>query len=74
VSVGRASLQLRNSANSAPDWAEAWPRNQGEDRADDAQPFAGLHTAKDGTEFARLIVPIAITAPCLMCHGLDDKL
>ncbi len=62
--VGRASLRKRNPNNVGPDWVQAWLQGQGERPA---EGVTGLHEIVDGT--ARFLGPIAIEAPCLLCHG-----
>ncbi|MCA9488552.1 MAG: DUF3365 domain-containing protein [Myxococcales bacterium] len=66
--VGRSSLRLRNPANAAPPWVEAWLQAQGE------RPVAGVegvHRVEDtpGGQVARVLMPIGTMEPCLRCHG-----
>ncbi|MCB9684071.1 MAG: DUF3365 domain-containing protein [Alphaproteobacteria bacterium] len=66
--VGRSSLRLRNPANAAPPWVEAWLQTQGE------RPVAGvegIHRIEDTPEgrVARVLAPIGTMEPCLRCHG-----
>jgi len=73
VRLGRASLRLRNPADAAPDWVQAWLDAQGE------RPAQGLAPQKsfaevEGQPVARLIVPIAVEAACLRCHGAVEDL
>lgn len=64
VTLGRSSLRLRNPANAGPDWVQAWLSAQGE------RPAAGLTgvSVVEGGQ-ARVLKPIAVEAPCLVCHG-----
>ncbi len=74
ISVGRASLRLRNPENSGPAWVQAWLQAQGEREAKGTHPIAHFYTGEGGQEVARLIVPISVQAPCLMCHGPKESL
>jgi hypothetical protein len=69
VALGRSSLRLRNPANVAPGWVQAWLVAQGERPAAGVVPLA---TVVDGK--ARVIKPIAVEAPCLVCHGPKETL
>lgn len=64
VTVGRSSLRLRNPADAAPPWVDAWLRAQGE------RPAAGVNgvRAVEGDR-ARVLRPLAVEGPCLACHG-----
>ncbi len=69
VTVGRSSLRLRSAANTPPVWVAEWLTLQGERPAAAATP---LTTVVDGK--ARVIKPIAVEAPCLLCHGAPESL
>lgn len=64
VRVGRSSLRLRNPKNAGPDWVMTWLRTQGERKAEGLTPSATLEGGA-----ARVVRPIAVDAPCLVCHG-----
>lgn len=64
VRIGRASLRLRTDADAAPEWVAAWLRAQGERPA---AGVTGLRTTQGGR--ARLLRPIAVEGPCVVCHG-----
>jgi hypothetical protein len=68
VTVGRASLRLRSPADAGPAWVTAWLTAQGE------RPAAGVVGVSEvvedgGASVARRLLPIAVEAPCLACHG-----
>ncbi len=69
VELGRPALRLRNPANAAPEWVDAWLREQGERPAAGVSPVA---TVVDGK--ARVIKPIIVDTPCLACHGSPDTI
>lgn len=73
VRVGRSSLRLRNPVNSAPPWVDEWLRAQGERPA---EGVVGLTAVVDGPDgrVARVIKPVAIEAPCLVCHGAPESI
>ncbi len=71
VLMGRSSLKLRNPANSGPDWVSAWLRQQGARSADGVQGMTASATRADGTPVVRVLMPLAVEAPCLVCHGPD---
>jgi hypothetical protein len=71
--VGRSSLRLRNPANAAPPWVEAWLRQQGERPAEGVGGFSRIEEEGDA-RFARFVAPIAVEAPCVACHGPADAL
>ncbi len=71
VTVGRSSLRLRNPANAAPDWVAAWLREQGERPAAGVVGLTGSATLPDGTQVMRVLQPLVIEGPCLVCHGPD---
>jgi len=66
--VGRSSLRLRNPANAAPPWVAAWLEAQGERPAEGVEGIRQVVDTEDGRS-ARVLVPIAVEAPCLVCHG-----
>lgn len=57
------------AANTPPAWVAEWLTLQGERPAAAASP---LTTVVDGK--ARIIKPIAVEAPCLLCHGAPETL
>ncbi len=69
VRVGRSSLRLRNPANASPDWVRAWLSAQGEVPAAAVAPYRAVVDGK-----ARIVRPIAVEAPCLLCHGPREGL
>ncbi|MFZ5482032.1 MAG: Tll0287-like domain-containing protein [Myxococcota bacterium] len=69
VTVGRASLKLRNPANAPPPWVQAWLVAQAGKPAAQVSPSA---TVADGR--ARVLRPIAVEAPCLACHGPPEAI
>ena len=71
VTVGRSSLRLRNPRNVAPDWVRAWLSEQGERPAEGVQGATRSATLDDGTAVVRVVAPLAVEAPCLVCHGPD---
>lgn len=68
AAVGRSSLRLRNPANAAPPWVGAWLEAQGERPAEGVSGIAGIAETPSGP-VARVLRPIAVEAPCLVCHG-----
>ena len=73
VKVGRSSLRLRNPDNAAPDWVAAWLAEQGERKAEGVAGVARVDEV-DGKRVARFVAPLAIEAPCLVCHGAAEGL
>ncbi len=71
VTLGRSSLRLRNPANAGPDWVQAWLTGQGERKAEGVKPQVLAATRDDGVAVVRVIKPLPIEAPCLVCHGPD---
>lgn len=71
VTVGRSSLRLRNPDNAAPAWVQEWLDAQGERPAEGAegQQMGGVRA--DGTAVVRVIRPLPVEAPCVVCHGPD---
>ncbi|GEM_PF-227062 len=74
VSVGRSSLRLRNPTNAGPAWVEAWLAQQGERAADGVETVGRVDTLPDGSQVARVIKPLAIGGPCVVCHGPAESL
>lgn len=71
--VGRSSLRLRNPNNAGPDWVQAWLITQGERPAAGVEPVRRIDTVA-GVQLARVIIPLAVEAPCLACHGVKSAL
>ncbi len=71
--AGRSSLRLRNPNNLGPDWVQAWLRDQGERKAEGLAPVRRID-AVGNTQLARVLIPLAIEAPCLTCHGPKSQL
>jgi len=69
VLVGRSSLRLRNPANAAPPWVAAWLQERGERPAEGVQGTVRTATREDGVEVVRVLKPLAVEAPCVVCHG-----
>jgi hypothetical protein len=61
--VGRASLRMRGG-DAPPAWVRTWLEATGERPASEA---VGLARVEEGR--ARVLRPIAVEAPCLLCHG-----
>ena len=68
VSVGRASLRLRNAESAPPAWVGAWLTAQGERKAEGVTGMSAVVDTPTG-KMARVIKPIAVEAACLSCHG-----
>jgi hypothetical protein len=64
VSMGRASHQLRNPANAAPDWVAPVIQDY---LAEDAAVQPRVVTIADGLQ--GYVEPIRVKSMCLMCHG-----
>jgi len=73
VDLGRSSLRLRNPKNEAPPWVQAWLDEQGERPAADAVGFERVDRV-DGRRFARVLRPLPVAPPCLVCHGPAESL
>ena len=69
VRVGRSSLRLRNPANAGPEWVTAWLSEQGERPAEGVTPRVTSATGVSGEPVVRVVAPIPVEAPCLICHG-----
>ncbi len=67
VAIGRTSHRLRNSANTAPEWASQYVAEMVEDPTYVAGPNGELGA----------LLPIKLKAECQMCHGpveeIDDS-
>ncbi len=74
IRVGRSSLRLRNPANSGPEWVKDWLDAQGERPTAEAAGFSRIDTLPDGGRVARVVRPIAVGGPCLLCHGPAESL
>ncbi len=68
VRVGRSSLRLRNDADVGPEWVEAWLKAQGERKAEGVKGVREVVETAEG-KVARVLMPIAVEGPCLLCHG-----
>lgn len=68
VRVGRSSSRLRNPDNAPPPWVADWLAAQGDRPASTAAGLARVDPTPDG-RVARVVKPIAVQAPCLVCHG-----
>ena len=66
--LGRSSLRLRNPDNAGPSWVQEWLVAQGERSAEGVQGLSEIVDA-EGARSARLLKPLAVEAPCLVCHG-----
>jgi hypothetical protein len=69
VTVGRSSLRLRSPADTPPPWVEEWLRAQGERRA---EGVTGVREVRG--ERARVLRPIAVEGPCVLCHGAPETI
>jgi hypothetical protein len=63
ASVGRGSLRMRGRTP-PPAWVQAWLEAQGERPAAGVSGFARIEFGH-----ARVLRPIAVEGPCLVCHG-----
>jgi len=64
VEIGRTSYRLRNPANEAPSWAEAYVADLVEDPTYVAGPDGELGA----------LLPIRLRAECQMCHGSAEEI
>jgi hypothetical protein len=71
--VGRTSLRPRSGSNAGPDWAAAWLRAVGEGPAARVGPHRERVDGPRGPT-ARVLLPLAIEGPCVLCHGPVDAL
>jgi hypothetical protein len=74
VQAGRASLKTRNPDNTGPDWVQAWLATQGERKAEGVTGVSRVDTLPDGRVVARVLKPIPVEPPCLVCHGPAESL
>ncbi len=70
VNIGRTSLRLRNTANSAPAWA--LPHIQA--NADSAGSEATSYLATGPGGELGVLSPIMVGAACMNCHGSAEQL
>ncbi|MFT4628663.1 MAG: hypothetical protein ACI8PZ_007359 [Myxococcota bacterium] len=68
VKVGRSSARLRNPKNLGPGWVQAWLEEHGESPLDSVEPMVTTATV-GGAAVTRVLKPIPVDAPCLVCHG-----
>lgn len=68
MELGRSSLRLRSPANVAPDWVQAGLVAWGDGPAEAARPQVSVVGA-GADERVHVLLPIAVEAPCLACHG-----
>lgn len=73
ATVGRSSLRLRNPSNFGPKWVATWLQLQGERPAEGVESFSYV-ADEGGKRVARVVMPIAVRAPCMACHGPSDQL
>ncbi len=73
LQMGRSSLRLRSPANAGPDWVRAGLQVWGEGPAAAAAPQVAVVGAGPD-EQVHLLLPIAVEAPCLACHGAKEAL
>jgi hypothetical protein len=64
VRIGRTSFRIRNTDNTAPDWARLWVEG-GSDELRWVQ--------SDDGRWGEL-APIRVSEPCLACHGLPESI
>lgn len=69
VSLGRASVKLRNPKNAGPDWVQAWLKKQPV-KAEGVTGFTRFDSV-DGKRYARVVKPLAVDGPCVQCHGAE---
>jgi len=73
VTVGRASLPLRNPADPPPPWVRNWLEAQAERKPAEAKPLTTI-SVNGASRVVRVLRPIFIEAPCLPCHGQPNEL
>lgn len=71
--VGRSSLRLRNPRNAASPWVEAWLQAASGGPASAAAPLRAIADGEEGP-VARVVLPIAVEAVCVNCHGPREGL
>lgn len=70
VTVGRASLRLRNPANAqAPAWVAAWLDTHGSKPVGAGPAVAEVVSTGEATAVARVLRPLPVEPVCLTCHG-----
>jgi hypothetical protein len=72
VAVGRSSLRLRNPANAGPAWVTTWLKEQDGRAAAEVHPASTVATNAQGEAVVRIVAPLPIEAPCLICHGAEQ--
>lgn len=70
VNIGRTSLRLRNTANSAPAWALPHIQANADSAASEATSY--LATGPGGE--LGVLSPIMVGAACMNCHGSTEQL
>ena len=73
IKLGRSSHRLRNPANTAPDWVSEWIDAHKDLPAKKAKAVSTVVAAADGAQ-ARVLKPLAVSGPCLLCHGPKEGL
>jgi hypothetical protein len=67
--LGRSSARLRNPDNEAPAWVQRWLAAHSGSKAEGLEPVVEI---EDDT--AHFLMPIAMEAMCLTCHGPEDTI
>jgi len=73
VAVGRSSRRLRNPTNAGAARVSGWLESEGERAAEGVEPYREAVQTPKGRS-ARVILPITVEAPCLVCHGPADPI
>jgi hypothetical protein len=73
VRVGRSSLKLRNPANAGPGWVQDWLRAHDAEPAASIEPLRLIVDTPEG-KVARVALPVAVGAPCMVCHGPSETI
>jgi hypothetical protein len=73
IKLGRSSHRLRNAANAGPDWVTEWLDAHKDLPAKKAEAVSTVVAAADGAQ-ARVLKPLAVSGPCLLCHGPKEGL
>ncbi len=68
VTVGRASVRLRNPKDAPPEWVAAWLKAQGTRGVGGVTGVREIVDTKQG-KVAHVLRPIGIESACLGCHG-----
>ncbi len=63
--LGRSSARLRNPANAAPDWVQAW-------LDDPDRSLEGIAVVEGGQ--ARVLRALVTQPPCTTCHGPVEQI